>query len=106
MQYENRIEYIFDLIHEKKKENEDHFTFNKFQDEFTDDKIRNNGILDVDGLWLKVKKYFLTIEEWYSERDLYHLIGFLIEYKADINELKKHLINLAKRCLKNILKQR
>ncbi|OCB71195.1 hypothetical protein B0A79_22640 [Flavobacterium piscis] len=104
MQYENRIEYIFDLIHEKKKENEDHFTFNKFQDEFTDDKIRNNGILDVDGLWLKVKKYFLTIEEWYSERDLYHLIGFLIEYKADINELKKTSDKLSKTVFKEHLK--
>lgn len=104
MQYENRIEYIFDLIYEKKKENEDHFTFNKFQDEFTADKIRNNGILDVDGLWLKVKKYFLTIEEWYGERDLYHLIGFLIEYKADINELKKTSDKLSKTMFKKHLK--
>lgn len=104
MQYENRIEYIFDLIHEKKKENEDHFTFNKFQDEFTADKIQNNGILDVDGLWLNVKKYFLTIEEWYSERDLYHLIGFLIEYKADINELKRTSDKLSKTVFKEHLK--
>lgn len=96
MQYENRIEYIFDLIHAKKKENEDHYTFNKFQTEFNENKAVNNGVLDIDELWLVVKKYFLTLEEWYNERDLYHLIGFLIEYKIDINELKNESDKLTK----------
>lgn len=96
MSYENRIEYIFDLIHGKKKENEDHYTFNKFQSEFNKNKALNNGVLDIDELWLVVKKYFLTLEEWYNERDLYHLIGFLIEYKIDINELKVESDKLTK----------
>ena len=104
IQYENRIEYIFDLIHEKKKENEDHFTFNKFQEEFSKNKEENKDVLNIDDLWLSVKKYFLTIEEWYNERDLYHLIGFLIEYKADINELKKASDRLTKTAFKEHLK--
>lgn len=29
------------------------------------------------------------MEEWYEDRTLYHYIGFLIEYGADINELMK-----------------
>jgi len=96
IKYENRIEYVFDLLHERKKDNEDYYTFNKFQENFTASVISNNGKLNIDSLWLTVKKYFLTLEEWYNNRDLYHLIGFLIEYNADINTLKKSSDTLTK----------
>jgi uncharacterized protein with ParB-like and HNH nuclease domain len=89
IKYENRIEYIFDLMYDKKKDNEDYFTFNKFQNSFKESITNNKGKLNIDSLWLNVKKYFLTLEEWYNNRDLYHLIGFLIEYNTDINTLKK-----------------
>ena len=89
IKYENRIEYIFDLMYDKKKDNEDYFTFNKFQNSFKESITNNKGKLNIDNLWLNVKKYFLTLEEWYNNRDLYHLIGFLIEYNTDINTLKK-----------------
>ena len=104
IKYENRIEYIFDLIHEKKKDYEDHYTFNKFQQSFKESIISNNGKLNIDALWLSVKKYFLTLEEWYNNRDLYHLIGFLIEYNTDINTLKKASDTLTKLEFKNHLK--
>lgn len=102
--YENRIEYIFDLIQEKKKEDEDFFTFNKFHKEFEKNK-EENGILKIDPLWLKIKKYFLSLEEWYNDRDLYHLIGFLIEYKYDINKLKSDSDGLNKSKYKSFLKE-
>ncbi|MEC4049133.1 DUF262 domain-containing protein [Flavobacterium sp. SUN046] len=104
IKYENRIEYIFDLIHEKKKDYEDHYTFNKFQQSFKESIISNNGKLNIDALWLSIKKYFLTLEEWYNNRDLYHLIGFLIEYNTDINTLKKASDTLTKLEFKNHLK--
>lgn len=102
--YENRIEYIFDLMHDKKKENEDHYTFNKFQNSFKESITTNNGKLKIDDLWLNVKRYFLTLEEWYNNRDLYHLIGFLIEYNTDINTLKKSSDTLTKLQFKKHLK--
>lgn len=105
MKYENRIEYIFDLIHEKKKDYEDHYTFNKFQESFKESIISNDGKLNIDNLWLSVKKYFLTLEEWYNNRDLYHLIGFLIEYNTDINTLKKSSDSLTKIEFKKHLKK-
>ncbi|ENA1802875.1 DUF262 domain-containing protein [Flavobacterium psychrophilum] len=104
IQYENRIEYIFDLMHDKKKENEDHYTFNKFQNSFKESVTTNNGKLNIDSLWLNVKRYFLTLEEWYNNRDLYHLIGFLIEYNTDINTLKKSSDTLTKIQFKKHLK--
>jgi len=77
--YANRIEYIFDLMQEKPEGAEGKYTFNKFFTEFeTSRKINKDNLPDTDHLWLKIKKYFLTIEEWYKNRELYHLTGFLI----------------------------
>lgn len=86
IQYENRIEYIFDLMQQKTKDDEEHYTFNKFLEKF-EENIAAKGKLEVDTIWLDIKHYFLRLEEWYQNRDLYHLIGFLIEYEADINKL-------------------
>lgn len=79
-QYDNRIEYLFDLMKKRTKDSEYYHTFNAFKDNF--DKQKN-----AENLWKEVKDYFLTLEEWYEDRKLYHLIGFLIEYGANINEL-------------------
>lgn len=88
--YANRIEYIFDLMKEKPEGAEEKFTYYRFDEEF-DDSIRKskNGIPDADAIWLKVKKYFLTFQEWYNDRELYHLIGFLIATDYDILDLIK-----------------
>lgn len=93
--YENRIEYIFDLIQEKGKSADEQFTFNKFVHQFpkNDDPYRQHKIEEI---WLGIKEYFLTLEAWYNNRELYHLIGFLIEYGIDINYLKKKSSSLSK----------
>ena len=107
--YENRIEYIFDLIQLKNKDHEDYHTFNEFYRQFEESKEKESK-LNVDKHWLKIKKYFLTLEEWYSNHDLYHLIGFLIEYGADINELRMKCEALDKSkfisYLKSLIKKR
>ena len=86
IQYENRIEYIFDLMQQKTKDDEEHYTFNKFLEVF-EENYASKGKLEIETIWLDIKHYFLRLEEWYQNRDLYHLIGFLIEYEADINKL-------------------
>lgn len=73
--YETRIEYIFDLIKGKKEEDENYFTFYKFSEDFESQKKNPKAI---DSIWQKIKTYFLTFEDWFSDRELYHLIGFLI----------------------------
>ena len=89
IKYENRIEYIFDLMKDKKKEYEDLYTFHEFNNDFEDSRLKNSGKPNIENLWLKVKKYFLTFEEWYNSKELYHLIGYLVTFKEDINQLKK-----------------
>lgn len=88
LKYDNRIEYIFDLMKFKNKDHEFYYTFNLFQKDFTASKTpQENSTIDI--IWLSIKQYFLRIEEWFRDPELYHLIGFLIDCKMNINTLKK-----------------
>lgn len=86
-EYTTRIEYIFDLMKEKKSDNEAFFTFHKFSSEFKDENIK------IEDLWKEVKSYFLTFEEWYRDRELYHKIGFLVDCGHDVAKIKSDAKN-------------
>lgn len=80
--YPTRIEYIFDLMKGKKNSDETFFTFHKFSADF------KAGNVSVDDLWQGVKEYFLTFDEWYRDRELYHLIGFLVDCGHEVAGIK------------------
>lgn len=82
LKYENRIEYIFDLMKGKKNEDEFYFTFNRFTESIQAPEA------DAGELWLEVKRYFLTFEEWFHDKEFYHLIGFLVDCGVGIDTLK------------------
>lgn len=69
----NRIELIFNLMNKKRDKDDVYSTFRFFYEKFrkkTKDTIENN--------WNEIKIFFQTFEEWFTERDLYHKIGFLL----------------------------
>lgn len=70
-----RIEFIFDLMANKtdKDKDDQYYTFRYFNDKF-----KKKTSKEINFNWLEVKKYFQTLEEWFSDRELYHKIGFLI----------------------------
>lgn len=39
--------------------------------------------------WLTVKQTFMALEEWYEDRELFHVVGFLIHQGVGIKELLK-----------------
>jgi hypothetical protein len=86
-QYDTRIEFIFDLMKDKPAGAEKFYTFHEFNKAFKKNK-EENGQIDIDYLWKQVKDYFLTFEQWYRDRDLYHLIGFLVDCGHSIQALK------------------
>ncbi len=100
--YDNRIEYIFDLMYNRNITDEPYFTFYNFVEEAQESKIEA-GKIDIDALWLKIKRYFLTFDEWYNDRDLYHLIGYLVTCGIDINTLKDANRNKTKDAFKEYL---
>src|SRR5690606_20595866 len=63
--YANRIEYIFDLMTGKPEEEDDKYTFYHFYNDFEESKNNSKSKTpNTDALWLNVKRYFLTFEEW------------------------------------------
>jgi len=116
LKYENRIEYIFDLMKKRNKDSEYYHTFNKFNEVFS--KKSSNNEFDIDKIWEEVKEYFLTFEEWFKDDELFHYIGYLIDcidksknknrYVENtikkINALKKEAKNNTKKIFKKYLR--
>ena len=94
--YDNRIEFIFDLMSEKVNQDKD-FTFRYFHRRFEEVK-------DIEIAWKEVKDYFLTFQEWYNDRELFHLVGYLITVGEDVQTLKSDAIGKTKSALKESLK--
>ncbi len=92
-----RIEFIFDLITEKdpKKHGKFH-SFRHYAKKGTDEEK-----------WQGVKKCFLTLEGWFEDREMYHLIGYLVTCGfSTIEDLKEEYIKAdSKNSFKESLKQ-
>lgn len=100
--YPTRIEYIFDLMKGKKSSDESFFTFHQFHNDF-----KANAV-DIELLWQGIKRYFLTFDEWFQDRELYHLIGFLVDCGERVAELKteSERVDSTKTDFKNYLRVR
>lgn len=77
--YTNRIEFLFD-IYTKNVTNKHHdpfYTFYQFQKEE-----------DFQNVWLMIKSYLARFQEWYEDRELYHYLGYLTQYKSITNYME------------------
>lgn len=83
-QYPSRIEFIFERLAESENAKLNLGSYSTFY--FFSDKL-NAASVDVEKEWLKVKQCFMILEEWYENRILHHLIGYLIEDGVPIREL-------------------
>lgn len=94
--YVTRIEYIFDLIVHKQLKDDDYYTFTQFNDLLL--------LKGIEGFWLEIKAYFMTFEEWFNNKDLYHLVGYLVSIKQDVKVIKKEADSLSKSQFRDHLK--
>ena len=82
--YDSRIEYIFELYLKTQHNAKDEYnTFAEFNSKFNDKFIKRpsteqNAENILDELWQEIKKYFQIFEEWYHNRAIYHLVGYII----------------------------
>lgn len=101
--YDTKIELILDLIADKPDNEKDPlFTFLRFSKENTDKKLLYK--------WKEIEQFYFTIMEWNNDRDLYHLIGYLISAKKvgdfkkfKLNELVKYSLEKGKKDLKKYI---
>lgn len=99
---DTRIDFIFEIVADE------------FNDELGKDKIEKANNLELYSflvmqrymknikqrkpskhLWNKVNNYYMTLDGWYHNNELYHLIGFQIACGKDIKEILKDF-NLGK----------
>ena len=69
--YPTRIEYLFQLITQETKpatdiSHDDYYTFIAYDRRFTDVSASTSDECVTDE-WLKVKRFFMTCEEWYRD---------------------------------------
>jgi len=90
--YETRIEYLFDQIKEKstKSKDDDYFTFNEYCTDFKNyeldiDKTNNS----VNSKWKEVTDLFYTYKNWFENKTMYHLIGYLRYKDVEIKKIKE-----------------
>ena len=106
LKYPTRIEFIFDLI-----ANKSNLEINNLQ---KDDERRSYYIfneLNKDNntakkYWDEVKKYFRVFNEFYSNQEYYHLVGFLVHNGVKIVEIVENFMNNSKDKFLNILKEK
>lgn len=84
--YPVRMELLFDLMEKKPAGVSSFYTFNRFYERFksADDKFKT---------WEEIVRYYQQLQEWYSDFDLYHQIGFLIACGARVKELLELALN-------------
>lgn len=88
------IEFIFDAIASKILKEKKYFDSKNFKhatflilSEYLQDLITNEKIARIDAvknIWEMVIEYFEYYKQWFSNRKLYHYIGYLIEIKGSI----------------------
>ena len=81
-----RIDFVFDLITENRKKEFKEYNKSKNLNTFYfyQNSIKING---AEKEWNEVKRVFLTLKEWYEDRQLFHFIGFLIWKKKNLNDI-------------------
>lgn len=85
--YPARIEYLFELIAaeldtEGIHDDDAYGTFIAYNRHF--ESVEE----DKEQAWRAVKRYFMTCEEWFRDRTLYHLVGYLVTRGTSVLEIK------------------
>jgi hypothetical protein len=65
-----RIDLLFDLITKKREDDPDNY----FSYRYYARRVKNKQKLD----WQEVKNLYDRLQEWYEERSIYHLVGFIV----------------------------
>lgn len=97
----SRIDFLFDLVAQQDgmpSSTDDYASFHHFSQKLT----RKDA--DLEGEWLTIKRAFMFLEEWFADRRLYHLVGYLIWAGKNVNALRALAAGNTKQQFKTNLK--
>ncbi len=83
---QNRIGFLFDLVAAvdgltKQSASDAYSVFYHFSGKL------NEVDADLEAEWLRIKQTFMMLEEWFEDRRLFHIVGFLVHTGESINKL-------------------
>ena len=98
---QNRIGFLFDLVARAEglppgAEHDDYGIFYAFSR-----KLKRAGA-SLEQEWLTIKQLFMMLEEWFEDRILYHIVGFLVSEGMSIGKMRE----LSKKCTKSEFDQK
>ncbi len=98
---QNRIGFLFDLVARAEglppgAEHDDYGIFYAFSR-----KLKRAGA-SLEQEWLTIKQLFMMLEEWFEDRILYHIVGFLVSEGMSISKMRE----LSKKCTKSEFDQK
>jgi hypothetical protein len=98
---QNRIHFLFDLVARTDgllpgAEHNEYWIFYAFSQ-----KLKATGH-SPEREWLKIKQTFMELEEWFEDRILYHIVGFLVSEGMSIRAIRE----LSKNCTKSKFEQK
>lgn len=102
---QNRIGFLFELIVDSEnstsfKDNDAYGIFYSYSKKFKDNAS------SINAEWLRIKQLYMLLEEWFEDRTLYHVIGYLINRGESIISLRELSLNCTKTEFKQNLIQK
>lgn len=67
-------------------------------------RLKQPGV-SLEAEWRKIKQAFLLLEEWYEDRVLFHMIGYLVSENTAINSIRELSFNCSKSGFQQRLRQ-
>lgn len=98
---DSRIDFIFDLVARQdgmKPGTDEYATFNHFSQKLT------GKIANIEVEWRSAKRTLMLLEEWFADRRLSHLVGYLIWSGEDVNALRALAAGARKQAFKKKLR--
>ena len=105
--YDNKIEFLLDIISERSPEHEKLHTFHYFNRLVTHERsesLQKQRPFDIDMVWKTVKDKFQQLEEWFIDHNYYHLVGYLLASGRPITDLLNMASGKSKDSFVNLLR--
>ncbi|WP_291996998.1 DUF262 domain-containing protein [Candidatus Accumulibacter sp. ACC012] len=101
---QNRIGFLFELVSRAEGmpsgvESDAYGIFHTFNQ-----RLRAQGATP-ESEWKKVKQTYLMLEEWFEDRVLYHMVGFLVSEGMSLNDLRALSMECTKSAFEKHLRQ-